>query len=71
MIATTLVGRDQAHLNQPWVSARTIRVDSTEVGVLEFGITDAETQGLYQGGSPKTGAISVTKDRCRDGVFGG
>ena len=50
VIATTLVGRDQAHLNQPWVSAPTIRVDSTEVGVLEFGITDAETQVVYQSG---------------------
>lgn len=50
VIATMLVGRDQAHRNQPWVSARSIRVDSTKVGVLEFGITDAETQALYQNG---------------------
>ena len=50
VIATTLVGRDQAYLNQPWVSARTIRVDSTQVGVLDFGITDDETQALYQHG---------------------
>ena len=50
VIATTLVGRDQAYLNQPWVSARAIRVDSTEVGVLDFGINDKETQALYQNG---------------------
>jgi predicted acylesterase/phospholipase RssA len=49
-IVGSLAGREQAHLNQPWVSARTVRVDSTEVGVLEFGITDAETQVLYQSG---------------------
>lgn len=50
VIATTLVGRDQAYLSQPWVSARTIRVDSTQVGVLDFGITAEETQALYQKG---------------------
>jgi len=50
VIATMLVGRDQAHLNQPWVSSRTIRVDSTNVGILEFRITEAETQALYQSG---------------------
>src|SRR6185312_4016237 len=29
VLTTMIVGRDQAYLNQPWVSARTIRVDST------------------------------------------
>jgi NTE family protein len=50
LIATMLVGRDQAHLNQPWVSARTVRVDSSKVGFLDFGITDAEKLDLYQNG---------------------
>jgi NTE family protein len=50
VIATALVGRDQAYLNQPWVSARTIRVDSTDVGFLNFGINQAETEALYQKG---------------------
>jgi len=50
VIATALVGRDQAYLNQPWVSARTIRVDSTEVGFLNFGINQADTEALYQKG---------------------
>jgi NTE family protein len=35
VITTTLVGRDQAYLSQPWVSARTIRVESTDVRVLD------------------------------------
>ena len=30
VITTVLVGRDQAYLNQPWVDARAIRVDSTD-----------------------------------------
>lgn len=54
VIATMLVGRDQAYLNQPWVSARTVRVDSTNVGALDFGITPAETQALYQNGYQAT-----------------
>ncbi|MCW2563950.1 MAG: hypothetical protein QOD59_766 [Mycobacterium sp.] len=47
VITTVLVGRDQAYLSQPWVSARTIRVDSTDVGFLDFGISDNEIEALY------------------------
>jgi NTE family protein len=50
VITTVLVGRDQAYLNEPWVSARTIRVDSTDVGVLDFGISAQQTQALYTKG---------------------
>jgi NTE family protein len=50
VITTVLVGRDQAYLNQPWVDARTIRVDSTDVGFLDFDITDREVQALYRNG---------------------
>jgi len=47
VITTMLVGRDQAYLSQPWVHARTIRVDSTEVGFLDFDITEAEVEAQY------------------------
>jgi NTE family protein len=47
VITTTLVGRDQAYLNQPWVNARTIKVDSTDVGFLDFDISDNEIEALY------------------------
>lgn len=50
VITTVLVGRDQAYLNQPWVSARAIRVDSTDVGFLDFDITDSEVEALYGNG---------------------
>lgn len=50
VITTVLVGRDQAYLNQPWVSARAIRVDSTDVGFLDFDITDDEVEALYRNG---------------------
>jgi len=50
VITTVLVGRDQAYLNQPWVDARTVRVDSTEVGFLDFDISDTEVEALYTNG---------------------
>src|SRR5882757_2851063 len=50
VITTVLVGRDQAYLSQPWVSARTVRVDSTDVGFLDFDISDNEIEALYAKG---------------------
>lgn len=47
VLTTMLVGRDQAYLNEPWVSARTIRVDSTDVGVVEFDASREEIEALY------------------------
>ena len=62
VITTVLVGRDQAYLNQPWVSARTIRVDSTKVGVLDFGISRAEIDALYARGYEAAAAFLSTWD---------
>jgi NTE family protein len=50
VITTVLVGRDQAYLNQPWVSARTIRVDSTDTGFLDFDISEGEIEAQYEKG---------------------
>ena len=50
VISTVLVGRDQAYLDLPRVSARAIRVDSTDVGVLDFDIRDEQTKALYARG---------------------
>lgn len=47
VLTTMVVGRDQAYLKQPWVDARTIRVDSTDVGFLDFGITEDELEAQY------------------------
>jgi len=47
VITTMLVGRDQAYLNHPSVSSRVIRVDSTDVGFLDFDISDAEVEAQY------------------------
>jgi len=50
VLTTMLVGRDQAYLNEPWVCARTIRVDSTDVGVVDFDATREELDTLYRKG---------------------
>ncbi len=50
LITTMIVGRDQAYLNQPWVSSRAIRVDSSKVGFLDFNIGPKQMQELYQSG---------------------
>ena len=54
VVTTMLVGRDQAYLNQPWVSARTIRVDSTDIGFLDFDISANEIDALYMKGYAAT-----------------
>jgi len=50
VVTTILVGRDQAYLNQPWVSARTIRVDTSDIGVLNFDLSEAQKTALYDDG---------------------
>lgn len=47
LVTTMIVGHDQAYLSQPWVSARAIRVDSTEVGFLDFKIGQKQMNALY------------------------
>lgn len=50
LLTTMLVGHDQTYLSQPWVKVRAIQVDSTDVGVLDFDITRAEADALYDKG---------------------
>lgn len=50
VITTMFFGRDQAYLDQPWVSARAIQVDSTDVSVIDFGITKSEFEKFYAKG---------------------
>jgi NTE family protein len=50
LITTMLAGHDQAYLNQPWVSVRAIRVNSTDVGVLDFGVSRPRLEELYENG---------------------
>lgn len=64
VITTVLVGRDQAYLNQPWVNARTIRVDSGDVGVLDFDITAPEIDALYLKGYDAAAAFLAGWDEA-------
>ena len=45
-----LFGRDQAYLDQPWVSARTIQIESPGLSVVDFGISKGETEAMYAKG---------------------
>ncbi len=50
LVTTIIVGRDQTYLRQPWVAARTVLVDTGKVGVIEFGLSAAERQHLFDNG---------------------
>jgi NTE family protein len=47
LVTTMIVGRDQAYLDHPWVSARVIRVDSTDVSFLDFHLTTTQKEELF------------------------
>lgn len=50
LVATTIAGHDQTRLNLPWVDVRTIRVDTTGAGIVEFDLDGAQLQRLYDNG---------------------
>ena len=50
VIATALMGHDQAHLDEPGVRERMISVNTSGVGITEFGIDEARKQMLVDRG---------------------
>lgn len=50
IINTALLGHDQTYLSQPSVTARTIPVDSSGIGYLNFNISPADRAKLYDNG---------------------
>ncbi len=62
LFTTMLVGHDQAHLSQPWVSARTIPVPPTDVSVLDFGIARSRLEELCDRGYAAAQAFLSTWD---------
>jgi NTE family protein len=50
LVSTVLVGRDQTQLNQPWVAARTIPIDTSAAGVVDFGLKRQQMDQLYANG---------------------
>jgi NTE family protein len=62
LLTTMLAGHDQAHLSQPWVSARAIVVESTNVGVLDFDASRGRLEELYNNGYAAAQAFLSTWD---------
>jgi NTE family protein len=50
LVVTTIVGRDQGYLAQPWVRERSIEVDARGVSPFDFGIDAREVEALYESG---------------------
>lgn len=50
LVATALIGRDQGHLAQPWVRARSIEVDNLGVNPFDFSISPEVVDRLYESG---------------------
>ena len=62
LLTTMLAGHDQAHLSQPWVSARANVVESTNVGVLDFDAPRGRLEELYDNGYAAAQAFLSTWD---------
>ncbi len=50
LVMTTIVGRDQAYLDLPWVHVRTMQVDTGAVGPVDFGVDAAQKEELLAAG---------------------
>ena len=62
LLTTMLAGHDQTHLSLPWVSARSIAVESTNVGVLDFDASRGRLEELYDNGYAAAQAFLSTWD---------
>lgn len=62
LVTTMLVGHDQAQLAKPWIGARAIEVDTKQVGIVDFGLSPADQQGLYDNGRKAATAFLKTWD---------
>ncbi len=62
LLTTILAGHDQTHLNQPWVAARAIAVESTDVGVLDFDVAANRLAALYAKGHEAAQEFLLTWD---------
>jgi NTE family protein len=48
LLTTMIVGHDQGQLAKPWIAARTIEVNANHVGVVDFDLSPAEQDELYE-----------------------
>ncbi|MEV7808947.1 patatin-like phospholipase family protein [Microbispora sp. NPDC088329] len=57
LVGTAIVGHDQTYLSRPWVSARTIQVDTEGVGVVDFDLDERQKLHLYRNGRTAAAAF--------------
>ena len=50
VLTTSLVGRDQTHLDRPGVRERTMTIDTSGVGITDFRVTEGQRQRLLRQG---------------------
>jgi NTE family protein len=50
LVMTTIVGRDQTYLSQPWVEVRTMQVDTAGVNPVDFGLSSDDVATLFANG---------------------
>ncbi|KAA8960271.1 patatin-like phospholipase family protein [Mycobacterium sp.] len=62
LLTTMLVGHDQTQLSRPWVRARTIQVESSDVGVLDFDISRQRLEEFFDKGYAAAQAFLSTWD---------
>jgi NTE family protein len=57
-----LVGHDQAQLAKPWIAARALEVDTKQVGIVDFGLSQDDQHALFQSGRKAGQAFMRTWD---------
>lgn len=62
LVATMVVGRDQARLELPWVAARTIALNTDTAGILDFDASRAVRDELFAEGLTRMRAFLETWD---------
>jgi NTE family protein len=62
VVATAIVGNDQTYLERPCVRRRTIEVDTSAVGVVEFDASDEQREIVIANGSAAADAFLATWD---------
>jgi len=62
LLTTMLVGHDQTELSRPWVQARTIQVESSDVGVLDFDVSRKLLEEFFAKGYTAAQAFLSTWD---------
>jgi NTE family protein len=71
VVVTAIAGHDQTYLNRPCVSRRTIRVDTSSVGMLDFDLSPSRRAELVASGQEaahaflQTWSFEAYKRECR------